>query len=206
MLLQSTLGIESIVRADLAAIIGVEMDRVAIVGSGLSNEPVGILNTSGIGAVPIGANGGAITWAHVLQLEELLANANADDGALAYMTNNKVRRALKGSTKVSADAGAGFIWSDEARGPDGYGSLNGYKAAASNNVPSNLIKGTGTNLSAMIFGNWADVLIGQWGGLDILVDKFTSGTSGGTRVIALLDMDIAIRRAASFAAIIDATT
>lgn len=206
MLLQATPDIESIVRADLAGIIGVEMDRVAIAGSGASNEPRGILGTSGIGSVAIGTNGGAITWAHVLQLEEALANANADDGALGYMTNNKVRRALKGSTKVSADAGAGFIWSDEARGPDGYGSLNGYKAAASNNVPSNLTKGTGTLLSAMIFGNWADVLIGQWGGLDILVDKFTNGTSGGTRVIALLDMDIAIRRAASFAAIIDATT
>lgn len=206
MLLQATPDIESIVRADLAGIIGVEMDRVAINGSGLSNEPLGILNATGIGSVAIGANGGPITWTHVLQLEEAIANANADEGALAYMTNNKVRRALKGTTKVSADAGAGFIWSDEARGPDGYGSLNGYKAAASNNVPSNLTKGTGTNLSAMIFGNWADVLIGQWGGLDILVDKFTNGTSGGTRVIAFLDMDIAIRRTASFAAIKDATT
>lgn len=206
MLLQATPDIEMIVRADLAGIIGVEMDRVAIAGSGLSNEPTGILNASGIGSVAIDTNGGPITWTHVLQLEEAIANANADDGALAYMTNNKARRALKGTTKVSGDAGAGFIWSDEARDASGYGTLNGYRSAASNNVPSNLTKGTGTNLSAMIFGNWADVLIGQWGGLDILVDKFTNGTSGGTRVIALLDMDIAIRRAASFAAIKDATT
>ena len=206
MLKQATPDIEMIVRADLAGIIGVEMDRVAIAGSGLSNEPLGILNASGIGSVAIGTNGGAITWTHVLQLEEEIANANADEGALAYMTNNKARRALKGTTKVSGDAGAGFIWSDEARDAAGYGTLNGYRSAASNNVPSNLTKGTGTNLSAMIFGNWADVLIGQWGGLDILVDKFTNGTSGGTRVIAFLDMDIAIRRAASFAAIKDATT
>lgn len=206
MLLQATPDIESIVRADLAGIIGVEMDRVAIAGSGVSNEPLGILNASGIGSVAIGTNGGAITWTHVLQLEEAIANANADEGALAYMTNNKARRALKGTTKVSGDAGAGFIWSDEARDAAGYGTLNGYRSAASNNVPSNLTKGTGTNLSAMIFGNWADVLIGQWGGLDILVDKITNGTSGGTRVIALLDMDIAVRRAASFAAIKDATT
>lgn len=206
MLLQATPDIESIVRADLAGIIGVEMDRVAIAGSGLSNEPLGILNASGIGSVAIGTNGGAITWTHVLQLEEAIANSNADEGALAYMTNNKARRALKGTTKVSGDAGAGFIWSDEARDAAGYGTLNGYRSAASNNVPSNLTKGTGTNLSAMIFGNWADVLIGQWGGLDILVDKITNGTSGGTRVIALLDMDIALRREASFAAIKDATT
>ncbi len=207
MLLQATPDIESIVRADLAGIIGVEMDRVAIAGSGLSNEPLGILNASGIGSVAIGTNGGAINWTHVLQLEEAIANANADEGALAYMTNNKARRALKGTTKVSGDAGAGFIWDDSARDASGYGTLNGYRSAASNNVPSNLVKGTsGAVCSAMIFGNWSDVLIGQWGGLDILVDKITNGTSGGTRVIALLDMDCAVRRAASFAAIKDATT
>lgn len=207
MLKQATPDIEMIVRADLAGIIGVEMDRVAIAGSGLSNEPLGILGTSGIGSVAIGTNGGAIAWTHVLELEEAIANANADEGALGYMTNNKARRALKGTTKVSGDAGAGFIWSDEARDAAGYGTLNGYRAAASNNVPSNLVKGTsGAVCSAMIFGNWSDVLIGMWGGIDILVDKFANGTSGGTRVIAFLDMDIAIRRAASFAAIMDATT
>lgn len=207
MLKQSTPDIESIVRADLAALIAVEVDRVAIAGTGASNQPTGILGTSGIGSVAIGTNGGAITWAHVLQLEEALATANADMGAMAYLTNNKVRRALKGSTKVSGDAGAGFIWSDEARDADGFGTLNGYKAAASGNVPSNLTKGTSSGVcSAMIFGNFEDLLIGQWGGLDIFVDQSVNATSGGTRVIALLDLDVAVRRAASFAAILDATT
>jgi HK97 family phage major capsid protein/HK97 family phage prohead protease len=206
MLLQATPDIEAIIRADLAALMAVEVDRAAIAGSGTNNEPTGILNTSGIGSVAIGANGGAVSWAHVLQLEEALANASADMGAMAYLTNAKVRRALKGTTKVSGDAGAGFIWSDEARDADGFGWMNGYKSAVSSNVPSNLTKGTGTNLSAMIFGNWQDLMIGQWGGLDLLVDKITLGTSGGTRVIALLDVDVAVRRAASFAAILDATT
>lgn len=207
MLKQSTPDIESIVRADLAALIAVEVDRVAIAGTGASNQPTGILGTSGIASVAIGTNGGAITWAHVLQLEEALATANADTGAMAYLTNNKVRRALKGSTKVSGDAGAGFIWSDEARDADGFGTLNGYKSAASGNVPSNLTKGTSSGVcSAMIFGNFEDLLIGQWGGLDIFVDQSVNATSGGTRVIALLDLDVAVRRAASFAAIMDATT
>lgn len=207
MLLQSTPDIESIIRADLASVIAVEMDRASIAGSGASNQPAGILNASGIGSVAIGTNGGAITWTHVLQLEEALANASADMGAMAYLTNAKVRRALKATGKSDVVAGEGFIWSDEARDADGFGTLNGYKAAASSNVPSNLTKGTSVGVcSAMIFGNWQDLLIGQWGGLDILVDKFTNGTSGGTRVIALLDVDIAIRRAASFAAIVDATT
>jgi HK97 family phage major capsid protein len=207
MLKQSTPDIESIVRADLAGLIAVEVDRVAIAGTGASNQPIGILGTSGIGSVAIGTDGGAITWAHVLQLEEALATANADTGAMAYLTNNKVRRALKGTTKVSGDAGAGFIWSDEARDADGFGTLNGYKAAAGGNVPSNLTKGTSSGIcSAMIFGNFEDLLIGQWGGLDIFVDQSVNATSGGTRVIALLDLDVAVRRAASFAAIKDATT
>ncbi|MDT3706496.1 MAG: phage major capsid protein [Thiobacillus sp.] len=206
MLLQATPDIEALIRADLAALMAVEVDRAAIAGTGANNQPTGILSTSGIGAVAIGADGGPVTWAHVLQLEEALANASADMGAMAYLTNAKVRRALKGTTKVSGDAGAGFIWSDEARDADGFGWMNGYKSAVSSNVPSNLTKGTGTNLSAMIFGNWQDLMIGQWGGLDLMVDKITNGTSGGTRVIALLDVDVAVRRAASFAAIVDATT
>ena len=205
MLLQSSVDIEGIVRADLASIIAVELDRVAIHGSGSGSEPRGILNTAGIGAVAIGANGGPLNWGHILQLEESISNANADVGALAYLSNNRVRRALKSTTKT-ADGASSFIWPDQVNDKNNFGRLNGYIAASSSNVPSNLVKGTGTNLSAMIFGNWQDVLLGMWGGLDILVDRTTNGTSGGTRVIALLDADVAIRRAASFAAIVDATT
>ncbi|MEW6415967.1 MAG: phage major capsid protein [Pseudomonadota bacterium] len=203
MMLQSSPDIESMVRADLAQVVAVEVDRAAISGSGTSNEPLGILNTSGIGAVAIGTDGGPITWEKVLELEEALATLDADQGMLGYLTNPAVRRALKGTTKVASDAGAGFIWEP---GREGYGMLNGYRAAASNNIPGNLTKGAGTNLSACIFANWRDLVIAQWGGLDIFVDKFTHGTSGGTRVVALLDLDIAVRRVASFAAIKDATT
>lgn len=82
--------------------------------------------------------------------------------------------------------------------------LNGYKAMASNQVPGDLAKSSGTALSAIIFGNFADVLIGLWGGLDLTVDTAALATSGGVRVIAMQDVDIALRNAASFAAIVDA--
>lgn len=206
MLLQSSPEIEFLVRRDLAGVIGVEVDRVSINGSGVGAEPLGILNAAGIGAVAIGANGGPITWDHVLQLEETLAVSNADAATIAYLTNPKVRRKLKGTTKVSGDAGAGFIWEAGAGDEPGWGRMNGYKTVGTNNCPSNLTKGTGTNLSAAILGNWSDLIIGQWGALDILVDRTTNGTSGGVRVIALLDTDIGIRNVASFAAIVDATT
>lgn len=207
MMLQASPDIEMLVRRDLAGVIAVEVDRVAINGSGSGAEPLGILNTSGVGSVAIGANGGAPTWSHMLQLEEALATSNADVGSIGYLTNPKVRRKLKESTKVSADAGAGFIWEASPGDALGFGRINGYRAAASNNVPSGLTKGSASGVcSAIILGNWADLVIGRWGALDILVDPYAMSTSGGVRVVALLDCDMALRHAASFAVIKDALT
>ncbi len=84
--------------------------------------------------------------------------------------------------------------------------LNGYPAHVTNQVASDLTRGTGTGLSAIFFGNWADLIIGHWGTLDILVDPYTGGTSGTVRVIALQDVDVVVRQPASFAAMLDAIT
>ena len=125
---------------------------------------------------------------------------NADRGALAYMTNPKVRCKLKTTRKFGTD-NEGTVWTDDPRTP-----LNGYRAFVTNQVASNLTKGTGTNLSAIFFGNWNDLIIGQWGTLDILVDPYTGGTTGTVRVIAFQDVDVAVRHAESFAAVLDADT
>lgn len=203
LMLQSSPDIETLVRSDLAQTLSVELDRAAIDGSGVGAEPLGILNTSGVSAVLIGDNGGKITWEHLLDLEQSLANQNADAGNLAYLTSTKIRRQLKSALRVPNDAAGGFVWGDGNK--PGQGIVNGYLALASNNVPSDLTKGTSVNsCSAAIFGNWSDLFIGQWGALDIIVDPYTLSTSGGFRVSALLDVDIALRRAYSFAVIKDA--
>lgn len=207
MLLQASPDIENLVRKDLAQTLAVEVDRVAINGSGSGAEPLGVLNTSGISSVAIGTDGGAPTWEHLLLLEEALANANADVNSIAYLSNPKVRRKLKGTTKVSSDAGAGFCWEAGAGNVPGWGMANGYRACASNHVPSDLVKGSsGAVCSAIVLGNWVDLVIGTWGALDLMVDLVTHGTSGGVRVIALLDTDIGVRRAGSFAILKDAKT
>ena len=72
----------------------------------------------------------------------------------------------------------------------------------SNQVPSNL--GGGTDESAIIFGNWSDLLIGEWGVLDLQVDPYSSGDDGGTIVRNFQSLDLAVRHAESFAATIDA--
>lgn len=200
LLLQSSIDVESFVKNDLATTLGLAIQQAAISGSGAGNEPRGILSTVGIGDVAGGTNGLAPTWDHIVDLETLVSVANADIGSLAYLTNAKVRGKLK-KTFVDGPGTGERVWQ---RGTE---PLNGYRAAVTNAVPSNLDKGTSEDIcSAIIFGNFADLIIGMWGGLDLLVDPYTGGTSGTVRIITLQDVDIAVRHALSFAAMKDALT
>jgi HK97 family phage major capsid protein/HK97 family phage prohead protease len=195
LLLQSSMDIESFVRNDLATTLAIEIDRAAIHGSASSNQPRGILATSGIGSVVGGTNGVAPTYAHIVGLETQVAQDNADEGALNFLTNSKVRGKLLQTEKASSTAQ--FVWADN-------NTLRGYNAAVSNQVSSTLTKGNQSLSSAIIFGNWNDLLIGMWGGLDIAVDTSTGSSSGTVRVVCLSDVDIAVRHAQSFAAMLDA--
>lgn len=199
LLLQSSIDVEGFVQRDLATVLGLAIQSAAIVGGG-SGEPTGILSTAGIGDVAGGTNGLAPTWQHIIDLETDVAVANADVGTLAYLTNAKVRGKLKGTEKFSSGTGQP-VWMP------GSTPLNGYQAAVTNAVPSNLDKGSSTGVcSAIIFGNFADLLIGMWGGLDLLVDPYTGGAAGTVRVRVLQDVDVAVRHAESFSAMQDALT
>lgn len=204
LLLQSSLDIEAFVRADLAAIIGQAIQLAAINGAGASNEPLGILNTSGIGSVAGGTNGAAPLYDHMVDLESAIAVANADVGNMAYLTNAKVRGKLR-KTQEFATTNGKAVWTSGSE--RGVGDVLGYNAVVTNAVPSNLTKGTSAGVcSAILMGNFADLLLGMWGGLDVMLDPYTGATSGTKRVVALQDVDVAIRRVASFAAMKDALT
>lgn len=201
LMIQSSIDIEAFVRADLAAMLGQAIQLAAINGSGTSNQPTGLLNTSGIGAVIGGTNGAVPTYDFMVDLETAVADANADNGSLAYLTNTAMRGKLRKTQEFGGTNGKP-VW---GRGPErGVGDVLGYDAVVSNAVPRNLTKGTSSNCSAIMFGNWADLLIGMWGGLDLMLDPFTGATSGTKRVIALQDVDVALRRVTSFAAMKDA--
>ena len=198
LLLQSSLDVEAMVQNDLATILGLAIQQAAISGSGASNQPSGIL-TRVTSSVIGGANGAAPTWANMIALESDVAVANADIGTLAYLTNAKVRGKLKSTSKVTGQNG--FVWDD------GDTPVNGYRTAVTNAVPSNLVKGTsGSVCSAIIYGNFADLVIGMWGALDLMVDPYTGSTAGTVRVVALQDVDVQLRNVVSFATMVDALT
>jgi HK97 family phage major capsid protein len=204
LLLQSSLDVEALVRRDIASSLGLAIDLAALNGSGSSNQPRGVLQTSGIGSVVGGTNGAAPTWAHIVELWSDVAVANADFGTTAYLTNAKVAGRLMTTEKASGTAQfvcPGF--------PDanGIATFGGARAVISNQVPSNLTKGSASGVaSAILFGNFADLIVGMWGGLDLTVDTAALATSGGVRVIGLQDVDVAVRQVASFSAMLDALT
>ena len=198
---QSSIDVEGFVRNDLATRLALAIDYASLHGDPAVNagQPRGIAATTGIGSVGAVADGSAPTWAEMVALETSLAAANADIDNLHYVTNAKVRGKEKGTQRV-AGTDSRMIWDDNNT------PINGYSAYVSNQVRSDLTKGLGTNLSAIFFGDWSDLIIGEWGVLDVLVDPYTGGTAGTVRVIALQDVDVAVRHAQSFAAKLDAIT
>lgn len=198
LIIQSSLDIENLVKTDLATVLALEIDRAAINGSGSGAEPTGILNTSGIGNV--GTSPAAPTYANIIALWNAVALENADIGNLAFLASpggcSKLMQIF-----TNATYGQLPVW----QGGPGDGSMLGYKAMVSNQVPANLGSSTGATtgdmtLSAIIFGNWSDLIVGEWSGTDILVDPYTASTTGTVRIVVLQDVDVAIRHAASFAA------
>ena len=204
MVLQGDPGIEQLIRNDLTRSLAIAMDLAILNGSGSSGQPTGILQTSGIGSVAMGTNGGAVTLDAMVDLEREVAIDNALTGTPVYLTNPKVVAGLK---KLKDTAGAYLYNVDlQARGRGATpGVINGYGITGSTNVPSNLTKGSGSNLSAVLFGDFSSCMVGVWGpGLEITVgeneDDFAKVL---TSVRATMHMDVALRHPESFAAILD---
>lgn len=196
---QTSLDVENFVLNDLAVNLGLGIQQAAINGSGASNQPSGLL-TRVTASVIGGTNGLAPTWQHMIDLETNVAMSNADVGSMAYLVNAKVRGKLKSTQKFASTNGMP-IWDSGAT------PINGYQAAVTNAVPSNLVKGTsGSTCSAIIFGNFSDLMIGMWGGVDLIRDPYANSTTGGVRIVALQDVDVNVRNVESFATMVDALT
>ena len=197
LMIQSDPSVEQIVRDDLLNAIAQKVEDVAIEGGG-SNEPSGIIDTAGIGSVAIGTNGGAIAWDDIVNLvkEVEVDNAAINGNTLAYLTNPKVKSLMASTSKVASTDSVMLLDAP-------WNQLYGYNLAVTNNVPSDLTKGTLTTASAMIFGDFSQLMMGFFSTPDILIDPYTAGSSGAVRIRVMQELDIAVRHAQSFAACLD---
>lgn len=174
---QSTPDIEALVMADIMRGQSLGLDQGALYGSGIGNEPTGIANTSGIGAIPF-ATPNSPTWAETVAFETDVAEANADANTMAYLMRPSLRGKLKTTEKAS---GTGqFIWQN--------GRVNDYNAAVT----------TQMNAGQMLFGDFSQALIGLWGALDVVPDRATKVASGGLVMRLFQDADVAVRHPQAF--------
>lgn len=196
-LIQSAMAIEGMIRDDLVMSAAVLLEDQCINGAGTGANIQGLRNVTGIGTVVGGSNGLAPAWSHFVDLESACANSNAEPDTLAgYLVNTKTRGKLK-QTQFATNLP--FIWQN---GPQ---PLNGYRALVSNNVPSNLTKGTSTTIcSAAMFGaDWSDEVIGLFGAPDVTVDPYTKADTGQVKITLNQFADMKVRQPASFAKIDD---
>lgn len=212
LLITSNPSIDNLVRDDITNVIALAIDQVCLHGGG-SGEPSGIVATTGIGSIDTTTNGIAVgTWgttfyAGALSLETLVSTANADMGALAYLGRSSLRGAMKAAARFTNTDSP--IWTSGFNTPgqipsnaSNDGIVNGYRAAVSNQIKTNLTVGTATTIcSALFFGNWNEMLIGQFNGgaIDLVVDPYTLATARIVRLIASYWCDVGLRHPASFA-------
>ena len=210
MLIQATPGIEDLVRRDISDGINLGIDLGILNGTGSSGQPTGIMQTSGIGSVAMGTNGGAITVDALVDLETAMMEDNAavNADAISYVTNAKVMGAIK---KLKTSGGEYLVNNNlQALGRGATPiAVNGYPLAMTNQVPSNLTKGsTSGSCSAVVIGDFSQAILGLYGsGIEITAgedsDDFAKNLVSVKGVVAF---DVAVRHAQSFAAILDVTT
>ena len=179
-LMQSSISMEALFRNDLATGLGLEIDRAGFYGLATANQPRGLKLLAGLNTANWTA-ANAPTFAELVAMETAIAAGNAEAGGMAYVMNPTMRGYLKTSQKFAATNGQA-IWEPG-------NTVNGYRTETTNQIATGDI----------FFGNFADLLIGMWGGLDITVDPYTHSAKGRIRYTCFQDVDFAHRRTQSFA-------
>jgi len=199
---------EGLVRRDISSAIALQIDLKALRGTGSTNQPTGIASTSGINTVAIGAAGGTLTWDHLLDMEYALAEDNALKGKLGYAIHPALKRKLMKQkvAQFSGQTDGAYVVMPLTESL--FQVWLGYPYKMTTQIPVNLTKTTGTDLTEVYFGNWMELIIGQWGGMEIALSTETSDAfeKDQTWIRILQEVDIAVRHAASFCLCNDAAS
>ena len=175
MLLQGNPSVDALVMSDLAMALSLEIDRAGVAGTGTSGQPTGILSTTGIGAVDTSAG---MSYAKAVEFETAIKSQNADLSTLSYLTNASSAGLLKTREKVSGYPQ--YLLEN--------GAMNGYNVAVSNQIADDTI----------LFGDFSQLIIALWGGLDIITDR--DATNGSYIISGFQSVDFGVRHAESFSA------
>jgi HK97 family phage major capsid protein len=180
LMLQSSPSAEMIVMNDLGAVVALAVDSAAINGSGASGQPLGIVNTAGIGSV----TGTTLAYSGVLefQTDVLAANALVNPASAGYVSTPAVAALLAGRSRFTNTDTP--LWQGNLLD----GNVAGFRAMTSTQIAA----------SRMLFGDFSQLVIGEWGALELDVNPYANFPAGITGVRAFYTVDIGVRYAAAF--------
>jgi HK97 family phage major capsid protein len=190
---QSSTDVENLVRQDFAAVHARALDYAAIHLAGGSNDPTGIYNTTGVSTQAMGAM--YPTWTLLLQMIGKVLASNALTGSLGWATTPLMAAKLAAVLKASGQP-AGFIWDGKLND----GSIGGYRALASAQIKSTMstLAATGGTEHGVLFGNWADLIFGLFGTMELIGDPITLAAQGMIKLTSFQMGDVMLRHPASF--------
>lgn len=189
LLKQSTLNIDKIVSDTLFYSIANALETAGLEGSGTSQVPAGILN-AGVNDATHGSTAPTLaSWTNIVNMEKMIAVDNALAAKMAYIVKASAAAKLKTTVKVSSTDSVHLWENDPLLG----GVINGYPALVTNVYTDDTI----------IFGDWTQLLYGQWGGLDLLVNPYSLDTYATVRVIIAGYFDVGLKHVESFSRIDD---
>ena len=199
-LIQATPELDQAISRQLTAALIELLEYGAINGDGSNDAPVGIRNTAGVTDVVGGVNGSALAYDHLVDLENGPGAGNCPDTEFSgFLVNTKTRKGMRQTQRGA--------WSTAEIWEGGERPLLGYRAGVTNNLPSNLEKGSsGAVCSSVLFSSdWSQLFIAIYGGgIDLTVDRVTLASSGQIRVVAALHAGVAALVPAAFAKMDDA--
>jgi len=202
LLMQSGIGAQTLIADLLREAIGRAIEAAVFSGSGSSGQPLGLDNWSEtIGgdtfAIPtVSMTAGSPTHDNLVDFWQKVYTANAARGSLKYIGSPAVKALLCktrdytpfNNTGAKASSGVvGAVGNEYLCTKDG--KVEGYDFLMSNLC----------NAKKLYFGDWSQIMLAFWSGIDLTVDTSSLSKSGGVRVVALQDCDVIVRHREAFA-------
>lgn len=178
LMLQSSPAAEGIVTDDLAQVVALAADLSVLSGSGASGQPTGLTTVSGTGSV----TGTSLAYAGVLEFQTDVATSNVVPVRGGYVTTPAVAGLLMARSRFSntdTPLWVGNLWD---------GQMAGFPAMSSNQIGA----------ATAIFGDWQEVVVGEWGVLEVEVNPYANFQAGIIGVRAMYSLDVGIRRPFAF--------
>ncbi len=194
MLVQSEEITEAYLRNKIQRGLAVAIDTAVIAGATGGNNPVGIMNISGVNVVSLGSSGGDLTWGAIVALLTAPMADNGRSGNEGWLFNTDGYAALL-RTQVMGSAGleGNMILKADST------TLLGRRFIVSNIVPNDLTE-TATGLSGIIYStNWKSAILATWGGVGILFDPYTQALVNKVRIVVNTYADVDIEQPQEFA-------